>query len=50
MSVLGVTVKVHVVDLGEESISPPVNVRAYTTQTVEEFKSLVSEVSNGQLH
>ncbi len=44
MCVLGVTVKVHVVDLEEESISPPVNVRAYTSQTVAEFKTLVSEV------
>ena len=37
--------KVHVVDLEEESISPTINVRAYTTQTLSDFKELMSEVT-----
>ena len=42
--VLGVTVKVHIVDLETETIGPPVTVRAYLTQTVDEYKSLVSQM------
>ncbi len=37
--------KVHVVDLKAETISPPVNVRAYTSQTLNDFKLIVAEVS-----
>ncbi|KAK7500181.1 hypothetical protein BaRGS_00008728, partial [Batillaria attramentaria] len=40
----GVTVKVFVVDIQTETIHPPVSVRAYLVQTVEEFKSLLSKV------
>ena len=39
----GVTVKVIAVDLEREHIHPPVTVRAYLTQTIAEFKELVSE-------
>ena len=41
----GVTVKVYRVDLEEETIHPPVSVRAYLTQTVTDFKALVAQVS-----
>nr|KAG5708872.1 hypothetical protein BaRGS_009281 [Batillaria attramentaria] len=43
-TLLGVTVKVFVVDIQTETIHPPVSVRAYLVQTVEEFKSLLSKV------
>lgn len=39
-----VMVKVHVVDLKAESVSPPISVRAYLNQTVSEFKQLISKV------
>lgn len=41
---LGVTVKVFVADLDTDTIHDPVSVRAYHTQTVDEFKNLVSQV------
>ena len=42
----GVTVKVYVADMEKETIiEPPVSVRAYLVQTVEEFKNLVAQVS-----
>ncbi|KAL5010408.1 hypothetical protein ScPMuIL_012713 [Solemya velum] len=40
----GVTVKVFVADLDTDTIHDPVSVRAYHTQTVDEFKNLVSQV------
>lgn len=40
----GVTVKVFVVDMDLEIIHEPINVRAYSPQTVAEFKEIVSEV------
>lgn len=40
----GVTVKVFVVDIQTETIHPPVSVRAYLVQTVDEFKTLLSKV------
>lgn len=39
-----VMVKVHVVDLKSENITPPVSVRAYLNQTITEFKQLISQV------
>ena len=39
----GVTVKVIAVDLEREHIHPSVTVRAYLTQTIVEFKELISE-------
>lgn len=41
----GVTVKVFLVDIQTYTIRPPVSVRAYLVQTVEEFKNLLSQVS-----
>ena len=42
----GVTVKVYVADMERETIiEPPVSIRAYLVQTVEEFKNLVAQVS-----
>uniref|UniRef100_A0A6J0TAK9 Ubiquitin carboxyl-terminal hydrolase 47 n=1 Tax=Pogona vitticeps TaxID=103695 RepID=A0A6J0TAK9_9SAUR len=38
-----VMVKVHVVDLKQENVAPPISVRAYLNQTVTEFKHLVSK-------
>ncbi|XP_015277116.1 PREDICTED: ubiquitin carboxyl-terminal hydrolase 47 isoform X2 [Gekko japonicus] len=38
-----VMVKVHVVDLKQETVAPPVSVRAYLNQTVTEFKYLISK-------
>ncbi|XP_072574356.1 ubiquitin carboxyl-terminal hydrolase 47 isoform X2 [Paramormyrops kingsleyae] len=40
-----VMVKVHVVGLKSETISPPVSVRAYLNQTVAEFKQLIAQAS-----
>ncbi|GFO12308.1 ubiquitin carboxyl-terminal hydrolase 47 [Plakobranchus ocellatus] len=40
----GVTVKVFVVDIYRNIIQPPINVRAYHLQTVEEFKFTLSKV------
>lgn len=40
----GVTVKVFVVDIQTETIRPPVSIRAYIVQTVEDFKKLVSQI------
>lgn len=40
-----VMVKVHVVDLKQETVVPPVSVRAYLNQTVTEFKYLISKVN-----
>lgn len=43
----GVTVKVYVVDMSKDVIvEPPSSVRAYLVQTVEEFKTLTSQVLN----
>uniref|UniRef100_A0A670HTH3 Ubiquitin carboxyl-terminal hydrolase 47 n=1 Tax=Podarcis muralis TaxID=64176 RepID=A0A670HTH3_PODMU len=39
-----VMVKVHVVDLKQETVVPPISVRAYLNQTVTEFKHLISKV------
>ncbi|KAM8940149.1 ubiquitin carboxyl-terminal hydrolase 47 isoform 2-T2 [Pelodytes ibericus] len=39
-----VMVKVYVVDLKEESVAPPLSVRAYLSQTVAEFKQQISKV------
>lgn len=38
-------VKVHVVDLKNETIATPVSVRAYLNQTVTEFKQLIAQVT-----
>ncbi|XP_077309692.1 ubiquitin carboxyl-terminal hydrolase 47 isoform X4 [Lithobates pipiens] len=38
-----VMVKVYVVDLKGETIAPPVSVRAYLSQTIQEFKQLISK-------
>ncbi|XP_073434473.1 ubiquitin carboxyl-terminal hydrolase 47 isoform X1 [Dendrobates tinctorius] len=38
-----VMVKVYVVDLKTETIAPPVSVRAYLSQTIQEFKQLISK-------
>nr|XP_060622877.1 ubiquitin carboxyl-terminal hydrolase 47 isoform X3 [Anolis sagrei ordinatus] len=38
-----VMVKVHVVDLRQETVAPPISVRAYLNQTVTEFKHLISK-------
>ncbi|KAM5137776.1 ubiquitin carboxyl-terminal hydrolase 47 isoform 4-T4 [Mantella aurantiaca] len=38
-----VMVKVYVVDLKDEAVSPPVSVRAYLSQTIQEFKQLISK-------
>ncbi|KAM3856784.1 ubiquitin carboxyl-terminal hydrolase 47 isoform 5-T5 [Vipera latastei] len=38
-----VMVKVHVVDLKQDTVAPPVSVRAYLNQTVTEFKYLISK-------
>ncbi|XP_008114144.1 ubiquitin carboxyl-terminal hydrolase 47 isoform X4 [Anolis carolinensis] len=38
-----VMVKVHVVDLKQETVAPPISVRAYLNQTVTEFKHLISK-------
>ncbi|XP_058016011.1 ubiquitin carboxyl-terminal hydrolase 47 isoform X2 [Ahaetulla prasina] len=38
-----VMVKVHVVDLKQDTVAPPVSVRAYLNQTVSEFKYLISK-------
>ena len=41
----GVTVRVYVTDIEKDVIvEPPSSVRAYLTQTVAEFKELVSQV------
>lgn len=41
----GVTVKVYVADMERETIiEPPVSIRAYLVQTVEEFKNLVAQI------
>ncbi|TRY93266.1 hypothetical protein DNTS_021645 [Danionella cerebrum] len=40
-----VMVKVHVVDLKNESIAAPVSVRAYLNQTITEFKQLISQAT-----
>lgn len=40
-------VKVYVVDLKTETIAPPVSVRAYLSQTIQEFKQLISKVGFG---
>lgn len=39
-----VMVKVHVVDLGSETIATSVSVRAYLNQTITEFKQLIAQV------
>ncbi|XP_040845044.1 ubiquitin carboxyl-terminal hydrolase 47 isoform X8 [Ochotona curzoniae] len=41
-----VMVKVHVVDLKAESVALPVTVRAYLSQTVTEFKQLISKATH----
>lgn len=41
----GVTVKVYVADIENDILHDPISVRAYQTQTVNEFKKLVSNVS-----
>ncbi|XP_061466402.1 ubiquitin carboxyl-terminal hydrolase 47 isoform X2 [Rhineura floridana] len=38
-----VMVKVHVVDLKQETVASPISVRAYLNQTVTEFKHLISK-------
>ncbi|XP_070619125.1 ubiquitin carboxyl-terminal hydrolase 47 isoform X2 [Erythrolamprus reginae] len=38
-----VMVKVHVVDLKQDTVAPPISVRAYLNQTVTEFKYLISK-------
>uniref|UniRef100_A0A3Q3MWL6 Ubiquitin carboxyl-terminal hydrolase 47 n=1 Tax=Mastacembelus armatus TaxID=205130 RepID=A0A3Q3MWL6_9TELE len=40
-----VMVKVHVVDLKNETIASPISVRAYLNQTITEFKQLIAQVS-----
>lgn len=40
-----VMVKVHVVDLKNETIASPVSVRAYLNQTITEFKQLIAQVT-----
>jgi hypothetical protein len=42
---VGVTVKVYVADIVNDIIHEPISVRAYQTQSVTEFKKLVSNVS-----
>ena len=42
---VGVTVKVYVADIVNDIIQEPISVRTYQTQTVTEFKRLVSNVS-----
>lgn len=37
--------KVHVVDLKNETIASPVSVRAYLNQTITEFKQLIAQVT-----
>lgn len=39
-----VMVKVHVVDLKQETVASPISVRAYLNQTVTEFKYLIAKV------
>uniref|UniRef100_A0A8C4QAX2 Ubiquitin carboxyl-terminal hydrolase 47 n=1 Tax=Eptatretus burgeri TaxID=7764 RepID=A0A8C4QAX2_EPTBU len=41
----GVTVKVHVVDLKNETVSRGISVRAYLNQTIGEFKQLIYQVT-----
>ena len=41
---LGVTVKVHLADISKGFIHSPVNVHAYLVQTVDELRSLISQV------
>ncbi|XP_061422799.1 ubiquitin carboxyl-terminal hydrolase 47 isoform X2 [Lethenteron reissneri] len=41
----GVTVKVHVVDLVTEAVSPGVSIRAYLSQSVSEFKALIAQAT-----
>ncbi|XP_063802500.1 ubiquitin carboxyl-terminal hydrolase 47 isoform X3 [Pseudophryne corroboree] len=38
-----VMVKVHVVDLKTDTVAPPVSVRAYLSQTIQEFRQLISK-------
>lgn len=40
-----VMVKVHVVDLKNETIAAPISVRAYLNQTITEFKQLIAQVT-----
>ncbi|XP_005108001.1 ubiquitin carboxyl-terminal hydrolase 47 [Aplysia californica] len=40
----GVTVKVHVVDIHRGVIQPPISVRAYHVQTVQEFKLILQQI------
>lgn len=40
----GITVKLHIVDLMTETIQPPFNLRAHSSNNLEEFKTIVSEV------
>ena len=42
MMTAGINVKVYAVDLSDETISPPVNVRAYVQLTVSKLKALVA--------
>uniref|UniRef100_UPI00358FDFB7 ubiquitin carboxyl-terminal hydrolase 47 isoform X2 n=1 Tax=Myxine glutinosa TaxID=7769 RepID=UPI00358FDFB7 len=41
----GVTVKVHVVNLKNETVSRGISVRAYLNQTIGEFKQLINQVT-----
>ncbi|XP_035663404.1 ubiquitin carboxyl-terminal hydrolase 47-like isoform X1 [Branchiostoma floridae] len=41
----GTTVKVHVVDLESETVSPPITVRAYLNQTISEFKNQLAQAT-----
>jgi hypothetical protein len=40
-----VMVKVHVVDLKNDTIVPPVSVRAFLNQSIAEFKQLIAQVA-----
>ena len=41
-----VMVKVHVVDLKDDTIVPPISVRAYLNQSIMEFKQLIAQVAS----
>ncbi|XP_014675692.1 PREDICTED: ubiquitin carboxyl-terminal hydrolase 47-like [Priapulus caudatus] len=41
----GISVKLHIVDLVSETIQPPFNLRAQSSNTLDEFKAIISEVT-----
>ena len=43
---IGTTVKVHVVDLEQDRVVPPVNVRPLLNSTVKDLYTLIHEVLN----